>query len=295
MITPEQKQKQRQRDEEDQDWHLWSIERAVRLEFISIDTNTATDFLNAFAQLCEQSRNLRPGTIPVNREKFEKLITELEISENDATFLARALLVSRKDEHRAYGKKLLYALSHIGREVATLYVMKQMVYEGKQNQAKLNVQEIQSIRKHLKEIAEKGENFRAMVLQGKLESLLGNQNAAIQWWTDAMASAVAHAEQFKETGVDTERRDLQATMRQDFGELSAPWVELALAHIARKEWAKAKWVISIGCDMDDPTSHYHAASFERRTDPETGMLIAKSGWLYHMTKAAASGHAKAAH
>ncbi|KAK3094283.1 hypothetical protein LTR53_019463, partial [Teratosphaeriaceae sp. CCFEE 6253] len=63
---------------------------------------------------------------------------------------------------------------------------------------------------------------------------------------------------------------------------------------ALAEKALAKEAMEVGCRMDDPTSHYHAAELFKEHN-EDGSARYTSVWLYHMTKAAATGHPKAAH
>ena len=80
----------------------------------------------------------------------------------------------------------------------------------------------------------------------------------------------------------------------DLTDLSSPWVELQSLYLNRSDYANAKWAIGIGCEQDDPNSHYAAALFEKKFN-EHGHGVGTSGWLYHMTKAAASGHVRAMH
>lgn len=297
-LSRAQLEEKKLQDEDDHNWHINKLEQAIAAGVIAVDSNTAIEFLNGFAELADGVSRRRLGGSPVDMDKFQRLVKDCDLSERDCNWIAHNLLWSPKDGQKIYGKKLMYALSFAGSEMATMRVMKQALVEAKTRPAKLKASEISHMRKHLQEIAHKGENFRAMVLQGKIEYVLDNHDAAIQLWTDAMDGAVAYA---RELGERKARRDetlldpsqKEITPQQD---LEAPWVELSAIHVARREWPKATWAIGIGCEMDDPSVHYYAAELEKRTGvSKSGAHTTSSSWLYHITKAAASGHPKAMH
>lgn len=294
-VTAKERKERRVQEESEHDWHLTNIERAEQKGLITASGTTLIDFLNEFAALCKSSGYRRPGASPVDLAQLRKILDELNINEADCNWMAYCLLSSPKEDDLVYGKKLIYALSHAGSEIATVRIMKQALVESKHKPAKLKATEIQASRKHLKQIAEKGENYRAMVLEGKVEYELGNHNATIKLWTDAMEAAVANAQDKAEKEARGEyRTGALKVVGSEHDDLETPWIELSSLHWIRREWAKAKWAINIGCEMDDPTSHYMAASIQKQTDA-SGELFITSTWLYHMTKAAASGHPKAAH
>ncbi|KAK5127672.1 hypothetical protein LTR08_004353 [Meristemomyces frigidus] len=103
-------------------------------------------------------------------------------------------------------------------------------------------------------------------------------------------------------------RDLRARRERDLAELSTPWIELTMIYyeryvhywqrneisLALAEIEKARKANQIGCVQDDPTSHYHAAEFFKKVNPD-GSTLHTSSWLYHMTQAGAMGHLKAAY
>ena len=281
-------------DESDHNWHLDLFERAAARGVIAVPSDTAIDFLNGFAALADEARPRRSGGTPVDLEKFQALVSDCDLSERDCNFIAINMLRSPKDDQQVYGKKLIYALSFVGSEMATIRVMKQALVEAKTRPAKLKASEISQMRKHLEEVAQKGENYRAMVLQGKVEYALGKQDAAIRLWTDAMEAAVANAREVAERKArqDSSLLEPGESELQDHEDLDAPWIELSAIHIARREWTRAAWAIEIGCEIDDPMVHYYAASLEKQ---QTKGEFATSSWLYHITKAAASGHPKAQH
>lgn len=288
MLSAEQKSKRQLQEKSDHDWHMVKLEEGVRLEIISCPVHTAIKFLNGFAKLCDDTRFTRTGAIPVDEAKLRALIERFEVSEPDLNSMSRILLMSPKEDQYVYGKKLLFALSHLGNLAATMRIMRQVVMESKHEPWKLNSSEIQEPRRHLKKTADRGQRFRAMTLQGKVDRALGNEEAAIQYWKNAVPAAVARAQEIA-------ARQTTDESAAEVTDLDAPWTELTTIHIARHEFKEAKEAIKTGCDIDDPFSHFFAALFARRTNKETDEPEITSAWLYHMTKAAASDHPKAAH
>ena len=302
-LTPKQKQQQQKKQDEQEEmnskWVSQNLSMAYARNQTTTTTSRAIDFLDAYAMLCWESRASRLGSSPVPLDKFQTLVSEHDIPERDCVFFAQVLLHDEgRQSSKHTGKKLLWTLSHAGSDRATMHIITQSLKEvkySKNRAARLRVTEIAHMRRHLKEIAEKGYNYRAMVLEGKVEYESGNQTAAIKHWTNAMEAAVDFAKELKEMRRRGEPRpnedDIAGSEHQ---ELDSPWVELSMLHQQRQEWSKAKWAIDIGCEMDDPMSHYSAALFEKKTDASGGHIVT-SAWLYHMTKAAASGHTKGQH
>lgn len=276
-------------------WHMVNIQRASAKGIISIDINTALDFLNGFAELCRTAKYRRPEAPPVDLGELQDLVAEMGLSEEDCNWMAFNLLVSPQADHKMYGKKLLVALSHAGSELATIRIMKQVLEEAKDKPSKLNATEVSHMRKHLNQIAARGDNYRAMVLLGKIELKLGNHSVATKLWTDALEPACAHAEEIAAKQARGERLEASGLARSNLEDLDSPWIELHLIHKARGEPVQARRAMEVGCEMDDPFAHYYAALWEKQIDHTTGELSHSSAWLYHMTKAAVSGHPKAAH
>ncbi|KAI4721987.1 hypothetical protein E4T48_01698 [Aureobasidium sp. EXF-10727] len=74
-------------------------------------------------------------------------------------------------------------------------------------------------------------------------------------------------------------------------ELSSPWIELAYLYHVQGEYAAAAKAYHAGTERDDPMAYFNLA----RLDFHMAGNQHTYDWLYNMTKAAASGHYKAAH
>ncbi|KAK5108787.1 hypothetical protein LTR62_007847 [Meristemomyces frigidus] len=272
-----------------------------------LNAATADEFHRAFGELVEQS-----GSRHVNKETFELFLAERGVSHEDA-FVVALILLSSKDD-KTMGKILLFALSKSGYTEATIRICSHALLGSKIALHLLRAAEIMNARGQLRAKAREGLNYRCMVLEGKISRALGDEADAIEMWEKAMAAAVKMGEALLRRKqvegppgiklvpevVDLERRDVM--------ELSTPWVDLTLLRFdrytrlwdgnrfaqAEAELEKAREAVEIGCRMDDPTSHYHAAEFFRKTNAD-GTTIHTSTWLYHITKAACSGYAIACH
>ncbi|KAJ9622663.1 hypothetical protein H2203_006313 [Taxawa tesnikishii (nom. ined.)] len=73
--------------------------------------------------------------------------------------------------------------------------------------------------------------------------------------------------------------------------LTSPWNELGLLYLRRRQFREAFNAFKTGVDLDDPQSYYYQAQL----DFITARRQYTSRWLYNVTKAAASGHFKAAY
>ncbi|KAK4624658.1 hypothetical protein CLAFUW4_05647 [Fulvia fulva] len=273
------------------------VDKAVTAGEISVTTKAAMDFLRAFEALLAKSR----GRPTVDPDRFNSIKAEYALSGNDCFYLGRLLLIGGPQDERFNGRKLIISLSRAGNVEATLYVMANAVQQQKTKPTTLKSMDVQYPRATLTKIAAEGKNYRAMVLEGRLALALGDEERAIDLWTRAMAAAVEAAEEGKQRSADKPRLSfMEADRQKDPYELNAPWIELMMLHYERSkfrgkdEWTQCQWAMEIGCEQDDPVSHYYASTFAKRED-EYGNHIPESGWLYHVTKAATSGHQKAMH
>ena len=306
-LSPKQRQARRELEEYDGLW-LWNrVADFQQRAFLNVSPDIAVDFMTRFADLA--SGPIR--TNHVNLEKYNELRDEMVMRDSDVMVLARLLMQNRKQENKDLGKRLLFTLCANGHEEATIRILMHAILAEKTKKNTLRSSEIVYARGHLREIARSGTSYRAMVLEGKIAYQLGDHEYAIQMWTQAMEPAEAVAEAEREAKANRTPENIQALRRitePDLVELSSPWVELTLIHYerygalmqrleytaAQVEKEKARAAIEVGCAHDDPTSHYHAAVVLAETNDD-GQTIYTSSWLYNMTKAAASGHVKAAH
>lgn len=297
----------KERNEESKTFIYRSISDLHANGLISMHAGDGVDFLNEFATLVVEAK----GKNVVHEGKFNDLVRRLGLDGPGLMWLVRCLL-QYNEEDKILGKKLLFTLSATGSEEATIRIMSHaLLGHSKAQPNTLRSSEILYARGHLREIARRGHNYRAMVLEGKIAYELGDDGYAIQMWEQAMDAAVAVAEldaRLQAEGKFAELRALRREVERDLSELSTPWIELTLIHYERyvKHWQRNEAVLAlagleaarkankIGCAQDDPTSHYHAAEFFKDYSAD-GSTKHTSSWLYHMTKAGATGHVKAAH
>ena len=252
----------------------------------------------AFIRAFNDSVSERNGGVTGDVQQFRRMQEEHSLSEKDCFTLALIMVLAERNANLPFmGKKLMILLSRAGLMEATLMLMNQALQQNKKKPGSLNMPELSYARAHLKELAYGADaaNHEAMVLQGKIANATGHQETAIALWTKAMDGAIAASETAKKV-----RERPSVPVFADGLELLSPWIELTLIHHERTvtqgkmELDKCRWAMEIGFAQDDPTSFYHAASFFRTVD-QHGNHIVTSDWFYNITKAAASGHARAAH
>lgn len=245
-------------------------------------------FISDFKQLSGRS----VGGARVDPRQMRNLMDEHGLNDKDSWTIPHGLIMMKESY---IGKRMLLSLSRAGVEEATIRIMAQVVLTARKKPAILDAPEIQHARQHLSQIASKKVNFRAMVCEGKVARALGNEEMAIKMWTGAMAAAVAHAHK-QASGVKGD----DSVERSDALGLSTPWIDLMMLHRERidrqgkDEWKQCRQAMDIGCEQDDPISHYHASTYIKWYDAD-GSHIPTSAWLYHVTKAAASSHPVAAY
>ncbi|KAK4561716.1 hypothetical protein LTR86_004395 [Recurvomyces mirabilis] len=265
---------------------------------------SATAFLRDFEKLVARHMGRN-----VNKTEFQALVKESGLPMQDL-FQLNLILVNVPGDNYL-GKKLMFALSVAGSEDATISICSHALLGNKVRPNLLRSAEIVYARGHLKQLARDGKSYRAMVLEGKIMRALGDEDEALAMWEKGMDAAVARGQRMldmKRRGVISELQAERVLQQRDFVELSSPWIELTLLRYdryvrfwgqndftpAQAELDKAEKAADIGCRMDDPTSHHHKAEFFKKANPD-GTPKHTSVWLYHMTKAATSGHAIACH
>ncbi|KAK4987855.1 hypothetical protein LTR50_004307 [Elasticomyces elasticus] len=134
-------------------------------------------------------------------------------------------------------------------------------------------------RQRLRGIVENGNNVRALTLQGLIYRAHGDDRRALAMFEKGTTRLA------RQHGDDRAKPDSNPQDR-----LSAPYLELARLRVELGEDEKAREALKQGFKADDPDAHYQYAVLEyslvQTHTPE---------WLYHMTKAASSGHARAEH
>ncbi|CAK4032440.1 hypothetical protein DOTSEDRAFT_71012 [Lecanosticta acicola] len=236
---------------------------------------------------------------------FNKLLEEYGLSHDEAFAIARVLVAtgSHDSEQMFLGKKMLLTLSRVGHAYSTMTIVAQAVLQAKRKPGVLKSSEIAFSRAHLRQLVSEGSSYKAMVVEGNVANAEGDENRAISLWTQAMAAAVEESEaEAMARGKSGNARDPNNPTLAEYLvsqlQLSSPWIELLLVHMDRSkrrglDWAheiaQCEWAMRIGCEQSDPDAHYYAATYNTTQDGYS------SEWLYHITKAASSGHWKAAH
>ncbi|KAK1020645.1 hypothetical protein LTS16_026950, partial [Friedmanniomyces endolithicus] len=261
--------------------------------------------LDAIADFTELAGAAR-GRNVVDLEKFRELVQRLSIPYGELTMLQHRLMM-----HDGFaGKKLMFSMSAGGDEESTIRTCNHALLGSKTQPRLLRYADINFERRRLREIAGKGEGSRAMVLEGKIARVLGQEDYAIQLWEQAMGAAVAQSEAGAAAlrSINDNLVAMMGSRERDAVELSSPWVELTLVRYDRyvrllerkeiapalAEYERARKAMEVGCSLDDPESHYHTTHLFKSMNDD-GSTIYTSSWLYHMTKAAASGQPIAAH
>ena len=296
-----------------------AIEDAKKKGWVSMEAHTADSFLNGFSELAKG--RLRSNT--VDQAALRKLVDKHGLHEGDLVFLSMFLLQfysssgGRAEQlkgggglERRLGNQLIYSLSAAGYAEATIRIMSHVLVSSETKPALLKTAQSATVRGHLQKLAREGDNYRAMVLEGRIAHKLGDTQYAIKLWWQAMDGALAEADWFaaqRAAGNIPEHSMSQL----DLTELSSPWIELARALYDRAEpiknpkdplyepyWGEFKRALDIGLEQDDPTMYYYAATYHadiEKTKSGEKIFHPTSMWLYCITKAATSGIPVAAH
>jgi hypothetical protein len=244
-------------------------------------------FIDACSERISEAQKKRSKEV-LPRDEFLHLVEQFEITDMDIVKVARyALVTNPQQSYRDLGKAILLAASRVGIEAASIRIMFEAYIQSQDKPKMLDSSEINHAREHLRTIANKREDFRAMVLQGNIDYAKGRKNSAIRLWTEALEPAIQHAkawQQYKKP----------ENVVPDLENLTSPWIELANVHEWNHDYREAKQAFTRGVEVDDPNSHFQAAMYFRREE-QPGVFLPTSKYLYHMTKAAASGWVPAMH
>ncbi|KAK0246703.1 hypothetical protein LTS09_018160, partial [Friedmanniomyces endolithicus] len=207
-LSPEvAKQYHRIKDEEDE-LLLDALKRTCRQQVDLVMTPEAgVQFIADFTELAGAAR----GRNVIDLEKFREL--------------------HRLMMHDGFaGKKLMFTMSADGDEESTIRICNHALLGSKTQPRLLRYADINFERGRLREIAGKGESSRAMVLEGKIARVLGQEDYVIQLWEQAMGAAVAQSEAGAAAlrSINDNLVAMMGSRERDAVELSSPWVELTL-------------------------------------------------------------------
>ncbi|KAF1344514.1 hypothetical protein BDV97DRAFT_402300 [Delphinella strobiligena] len=197
----------------------------------------------------------------------------------EATFLLRNL---GSPEDAKFGRYLVRCCDVAGHEEATIQVVSSLLRQDITNrEGILNTREGYMAQDRLREIGKKG-NMRAIALEGKLAERKGDPDLAISKYQFAADELLARHE--------SESSDSKEDNRY-LDELSSPWMELGILHLRQEARMKALEAYMMGISMDDPMAHNMLGRLDYQFTGGEYTL----DWLYNTTKAAATGHFRAAY
>ena len=259
---------------------------------ISDQTQTAS-FVKAFASALASTKGSAEygdGTdLVLDKRVFQRLQNDFNMHDKRYTDIALMLRNLRYQDYKSLSLALIASASNSGSEWATMRIMHDALQQAKHFPDVLKGRSVMSAYQRLREIARQGHNYRATVLAGKLAYEQGDRDAAVAFWRKAMDGAVAASDAARKARAQGKREPPDGMAGADLFDLSSPWVELQSIYLSRKDYANAKWAIAIGCEQDDPNSHFAASYFEKDSEDYY------SGWFHHITKAATSGNVRAMH
>jgi len=251
-------------------------------------------FFDGFSHLLEIAQQVRKraraSRLVIPKDVYLELRDEHGLTESDiCTATIAALLRHELRELKDMGRALLLTASNAGNHGATLHIMNHAYLQSQDRPTVLRHPELDGPRQHLMEIVKEGGlnqpiMSQSYTLAGKILHKEGRHDSAIKLWEAALEGAVEYSESLKRDGKAPDRSNAH---------LLGPWYELANVHLNLDNIREARHAIAIGCQQDDPASHYQASLDHRKK--QGGSLVATSGWLYHVTKAAASGYPVAMH
>lgn len=229
----------------------------------------------------------------VDAESFRNLQADYDYSEKHMALVGILVRNMPSDFHEFLGNAFLFSAANADNQWAIICLMDN-AYEAMKHVSKVfEYRQTGRVRQKLEDVAPK--NYRAAVLAGKILNSEGKYDKAVEYFKLGIDGAVQASEAARQERINkrpsaNSSGDIDERLAgSSLADLSAPWVELTTYYMNRKDWANAKWAIAIGCEQDDPNSHYHASLFEKNTNS------VRSAWFHHITKAATSGHVRAMH
>ena len=195
-----------------------------------------------------------------------------------STFVLRNL---GAPDQAKFGRFLVRCCDRAGLPEATIQSVASLLRQDIVNPGMLRTSDAKLAQGRLKILCQQG-NIRALVLNGKLAERSGDPELAISLYENATNRFMDLA------GETTSSPENQITKHLD--EFSSPWMELGILHLRRGNRKQALAAYMMGIAQDDPMAHHMLARLDYQFTGEKYTL----DWLYHTTKAAASGHFRAA-
>jgi TPR repeat protein len=175
------------------------------------------------------------------------------------------------------GRTLVKSCADAGHVEATIQVVASALRQDISAPGVLRSAEVSRALSRLRDFSIKG-HVRAVVVEAHVVKQLHNTTQAISLYERAL-DLLANRDESNITDEYEKKAD----------EFSSPWIELAYLYISRSEMVKAVKAYTVGTDKGDPMAHFHLARLDHHMEGQY-----TPDWLYNMTKAAASGHYRAA-
>ena len=302
--SPAVRHKQREKQDEEEaglkprSKRLAELDQRLLLKALMLqNTGWATDLLQHIASFVtifasrlihgsKRKQSVGGVTSVLDAEEMRQLCDSTQMTDSMVANIGVLLHRAGEDDYKFLGNALFRSASNAGNELATVVVMDNIYNTVKHTPGRLKERDVIDVLKALNEIASRGKNTGAAVLAGKIAHIQGDDKTAITLWKGAMDAAVAASEAARKANASGTSVDFGGA---GFTDLSAPWIELSSVYYNRRDFANLQWAIDVGCEQDDPNSHFLAAQLQK--DSST----VKSGWFHHITKAATSGHVRAMH
>lgn len=226
-----------------------------------------------------------PSLVTLADDSITDWAREFKLSLDDIYEATFALRNFGYPSQAKLGRDLLRACDRSGHAEATLQIASARLRQDIAQPGVLRVTEVLKTLDRLRKLSEQG-NMRAVVLEGKLAARRGDEELAISHYERAMDAILENEKEGKDKTSGTR----QKWDRRLDDELSSPWIELGFLYMQRKEMTKSLEAYMVGLNQDDPLAYYNLSVLDwHMSDGEPTL-----NWLFNVTKAAASGHFKAA-
>ncbi|KAH0373224.1 hypothetical protein KCU65_g751, partial [Aureobasidium melanogenum] len=176
------------------------------------------------------------------------------------------------------GRQIVNLCAEMGHAEAIIQVVASALRQDATKPGIMRTRPVMLALDRLRTVAKTG-NLRAMVQEANVARAANQTTRAITLYEQALDLIR------KDDGTRT--GDKYSRIRD---ELSSPWIELGFLYHTLGENVAAVKAYKVGEELDDPMAYFNLARLDFRMSGKHTLE-----WLYNMTKAAASGHYKAAY
>lgn len=222
-----------------------------------------------------------PSRRSMDSPRFRELLNTCGVSADVAFHMGVALIAHPAHRIRKVGNNLLHSTAMLGNTKAIRETLSNALLRSRKDPKVWRISEINRALEHLEEhVDNPSADSLLLALAGKILKAQKKEELALPLLVRALKREIAESWQ-----------DKRAFAYRDAYQLSTPWLDLIEIHSdrfkrgSRSDLALCEDVIKVGCSQEDPEAHWLATGFYERNGTK---------WLYHLTKAAASGHLQAA-